>query len=181
MSTKAKTAPAAKAVAKPKLDLKTLQAQQLSGEDLTTAKGNGDDSYEFPEHEAQFIHLKLTRKENDPVKKEYVTIEKTVKLYPLQYERMEKNGTFAEYDSQTILHDPRTKAAVSEASKPAQPGQAKEPMTPISTLPSLQDAQMRYKQVYEQDAPAVGYDELVELIKEKNGLTDEELEETATV
>lgn len=180
MSTKATKAPtAAKTAAKPKLDLRQLQAQQLSGEDIEQAKGSEDDSYSFPAHESDRIHLKLVKKENDPVKKEYVSKEKIVKLVPTQYQRMELNGSFAEYDEQTILHDPRPKAVASVATQPAEPGKQKEPAQPISTIPTLQDAQMRYQQLYGEVAPAVGYDELIDLIKAKGGLTTEEAEELA--
>src|SRR4028118_398041 len=103
MSTKTKMAP--KTAAKPKLDLEELQQKQLSGEPIDMVAGNQDDFYEFAAHEADRLHIELSKKENDPVKKEYVTRSKVVKLYPLEFDRMEKNGSFAEYDSVVIKHD----------------------------------------------------------------------------
>ncbi|RSK29856.1 hypothetical protein [Hymenobacter metallilatus] len=168
MSTTTKPKVAAKAKT-PKLDLKTLQSQQLNGEDIEQAKGNQDDSYEFPAHEADRVHVKLTSKVNDPVKKEYTVVDKVVKLVPAQYERMERNNAFAEYDSQTILHDPRPQAAKKEAE--TDDTGTKQPMQPNATQPSLQDAQMRFQELYPEDkelTASKNYDELVELIRAKD-------------
>lgn len=179
MSTKKTTAAApAKPAAKQKLDLRQLQAQQLSGEDIEQAKGSEDDSYSFPAHESDRIHVELVKKENDPVAKEYVTRKKTVKLYPAEFERMEKNGSFDEYDSQTVLHDPR-KAGATKTAAPAASGTKKEPMQPVEGLPTLQDAQMRYQELYGEKAPAdKTYEQLVELIQAKGSDADAEGDDT---
>ncbi|MET4106033.1 hypothetical protein [Hymenobacter sp. UYP22] len=170
-TTKPKAA-ASKTAKTQKLDLRELQAKQLNGEEIEQATGNQDSSYSFAAHEADRIHLKLTSKDNDPVKKEYVERSKIVKLVPTQYERMERNNAFAEYDSQTILHDPRPAAAKKEAEAPAEAGDAnKAPMQPKNELPSLQDAQMRFQELYPEEkelTASKNYDELVELIRVKD-------------
>ncbi|RSK50098.1 hypothetical protein [Hymenobacter rigui] len=171
-TTKPKAAAAKVAAKTQKLDLRELQAKQLNGEEIEQAKGNQDSSYEFPAHEADRVHLKLTKKVNDPVKKEYSDVDKVVKLVPAQYERMERNNAFAEYDSQTILHDPRPAAAKKEAEASAEAGDGnKEPMQPKKELPSLQDAQMRFQQLYPEEkelTASKNYDELIELIQAKD-------------
>ncbi|GAA3940489.1 hypothetical protein [Hymenobacter algoricola] len=170
MSTKTKTAPAAtKTTAKPKLDLKQLQQQQMNEETSEpTESGSEDEEYKFHAHEADRIHVKLTKKENDPIKKEYVTVDKVVKLYPVEYDRMKKNGSFDEYDSVTILHDSR-KGGSTKTMGVAAAGEKKEPMQPAEGLPTLQDVQMRYQQLYNEVAPAdKDYHELLELIKAKD-------------
>lgn len=153
-----------------KIDLKELQQQQIDADGDPSAskeakqKGNVDSSYELPTHAAHRLHLKLTRRVNDPVKKEYTDASHTVELTPSEYERMNSNGSFAEYDEQTILHDPRP-ASVRKASEtgdvpantPSDPG--------TQSFTSLQAAQMRYKELTKQDAPTdKSFLELLELI-----------------
>lgn len=150
--------------------MKELQQKQLSGEELEQASGSEDESYQFPAHEADRVHVKLTKKVNDSVKKEYVDIDKVVKLVPAQFERMVKNESFAEYDSQTILHDPRPKAA-QKTEGLAAPGAAKAPMQPVAGLPSLQDAQNYYQELFPEKKDLVAgfeYDELLAQIREKD-------------
>jgi hypothetical protein len=153
-----------------KIDLKELQQQQIeangdfSASQEAKQKGNVDSSYELPKHAAHRIHLKLSRRVNDPVKKEYADVSNVVELTPSEYERMKSNGSFAEYDEQELLHDPRP-ASVREASEtgdvpantPSDPGK--------QSFTSLQAAQMRYKELTKQDAPTdKSFLELLELI-----------------
>jgi hypothetical protein len=156
-----KSAPA-KTAPPQKLDLKTLQSQQLSGEDLTKATGNVDSSYSFPAHEAAYVHVRLTKKVNDPVLKQY-TEETVIKKYaPVQFTRMDKSGYFntQSYDKVELVHDPRQ-----AATQPAVTGN--KPWEPSEGLPTLQDAQLRYQELYGHKAPAVSYGALVELIQAK--------------
>lgn len=153
MSSSLKTPP----LQRPSLDLTELQQQQIDASagnesGIETQAGSGDSSYKLPKHEAHLLHVKLTRKTNDPIKKEYVEKSNTVQLSAPEYERMEKNGDFDEYDSVTLLHDPRPKArakADETGDVPSDtPAAAKKPIR------STQDAQMRYKELTGQDAPA---------------------------
>ncbi|SNC62299.1 hypothetical protein SAMN06265337_0642 [Hymenobacter gelipurpurascens] len=114
------------------------------------------------------------------MRKKYVEESKVVKLVPAQFERMVENNSFAEFDKQTILHDPRPKAVAKAAAQPAEPGEPKQPAQPLASLPTLQDAQMRYQQLYNEVAPAVGYNELIDLIKAKDSTAGEEQEEEET-
>lgn len=153
-----------------KTDLKELQEQQIEANGDFSAskekkvKGNVDETYELPEHAAHRIHLKLSRKVNDPVRKEYTTESKVVELNPAEYERMKSNGSFGEYDSQDMLHDPRPESVrkASEtgdvpANTPSDPKQ--------QSFTSLQAAQMRYKELTSKDAPTdKSFTELLELI-----------------
>jgi hypothetical protein len=153
-----------------KTDLKELQAQQVEADGDFSAskeakrKGNVDSSYELAEHSAHRIHLQLSRKVNDPVKKEYTEQKEVVELSPQQYERMKSNNSFAGYDGQTILHDPRpsTERTASEkgdvpAGTPSDPG--------TQSFTSLQAAQMRYRELTGHDAPTdKGFTELLGLI-----------------
>lgn len=153
-----------------KTDLKELQAQQTEADGDFSAskekkqKGNVDKTYELSEHAAHRIHLKLSRKVNDPVKKEYTTDEQVVELSPQQYERMKSNNSFAGYDAQDILHDPRPEAVRKASEKGDVPGGT--PSDPGSqSFTSLQAAQMRYKELTKADAPTdKSFTELLELI-----------------
>ena len=153
-----------------KTDLKELQAQQTEADGDFSAskekkqKGNVDKSYELPTHAAHRIHLKLTRKVNDAVKKEYTTEEQTVEVSPQQYERMKANNSFAGYDGVEILHDPRPEAVRQASEKGDVPaGTPGDPGTQSFT--SLQAAQMRYRELTKADAPTdKSFTELLELI-----------------
>ena len=153
-----------------KTDLKELQAQQTEADGDFSAskekkqKGNVDKTYELPEHAAHRIHLRLSRKVNDPVKKEYTTESQTVELSPQQYERMKSNNSFAGYDAQDILHDPRPESVRQASEKGDVP--AGTPSDPAGqSFTSLQAAQMRYRELTKQDAPTdKSFTELLELI-----------------
>ena len=152
-----------------KTDLKELQQQQIdadgdfasSQEEKTT--GNVDKTYQLPKHAAHRLHLRLTRKIHDAAAKTYTDVSEVVELAPAEYERMKSNGSFAGYDAQTILHDPRP-AAVRKASETGDVD-ADTPSDPKSALGSLQAAQMRYRELTKHDAPTdKSHEELLELI-----------------
>lgn len=152
-----------------KTDLKELQQQQMEADGDFKAskeakqKGNVDSSYELPTHAAHRIHLRLTTKTNDPVAKEYVTKTEVVELNPAEYERMKSNGSFAGYDGQDILHDPRPESVRKASEKGDVP--ANTPSDPKSSLESLQAAQMRYRELTGHDAPTdKSFEDLLELI-----------------
>ena len=159
-----KTAKTAKA---SKLNLKELQAQQANDErPEKSVSGSEDSEYKLHSYESHYVHVEILKKENDPVQKEYVDRKKTVKLYPVEFERMEKNGSFDEYDKVTILHDGRKSSAKSSPT-PAGKG----PMEPLDDVPTLQDAQMRFQELYPEDKELTAsktYEELVQLIKDKD-------------
>lgn len=153
-----------------KTDLKELQQQQVEADGDFSAskekkqKGNVDNTYELPTHAAHRLHLRLSRKVNDSVKKEYVTESDIVELSPQEYERMKSNGSFAGYDAQDILHDPRPESVRKASEKgdvdahtPSDPG--------TQSFTSLQAAQMRYRELTNQDAPTdKSFLELLQLI-----------------
>jgi hypothetical protein len=153
-----------------KIDLKELQQQQIDADGDPSAskeakqKGNVDSSYELPTHAAHRLHLKLSRRVNDPVKKEYTDVSNIVELTPSEYERMKSNGSFAEYDEQQILHDPRPEAVRKASATGDVP--AKTPSDPgTQSFTSLQAAQMRYKELTGADAPTdKSFLDLLELI-----------------
>lgn len=152
-----------------KTDLKELQQQQIEADGDFSAsqeakmKGNVDKTYELATHASHSLHLRLSRKVNDPVAKEYRTETKNIEVSPAEYERMKSNGSFAEYDAQDILHDPRP-AAVRKASETGDVD-ADTPSDPKSSLGSLQAAQMRYRELTKHDAPTdKSFEELLELI-----------------
>ncbi len=134
-----------------------------------------DSSYSFPAHEAAYVHVRLTKKVNDPVLKQYVEESVTKKYAPAQFTRMDKSGYFntQSYDKVELLHDPRR-----PATQPAVTGN--KPWEPSEGLPTLQDAQLRYKELYGHNAPAVSYAALVELIDAKLAEpdADDEADET---
>jgi hypothetical protein len=145
-----------------KTDLKELQAQQVEADGDFSAskeakrKGNVDSSYELAEHSAHRIHLQLSRKVNDPVKKEYTEQKEVVELSPQQYERMKSNNSFAGFTELLGLIAPledKLKA------KSTTGGEVKKPMR------SLEDAQERYQALVGKPAPAdKNYTELKQAI-----------------
>ncbi|QNH60740.1 hypothetical protein [Hymenobacter sediminicola] len=173
MSQTAPKTATAKTAPPQKLDLKTLQSQQLSGEDIAQATGNVNSDYSFPAHEAAYVHVRLTKKVNDPILKQYTEETTDKKFAPVQFTRMDKSGYFntQSYDKVELLHDPRR-----AATQPAVTGN--KPWEPSEGLPTLQDAQLRYQELYGHKAPAVSYGALIELIQakleESEGDEDEE-------
>lgn len=152
MSSSPKTPP----LQRQPLDLEDLKQQQLNasagGEsDLATQAGNGDKAYKLPTAEAHLLHVKLITKVNNPLTKKYDEKSTVVQLSAPEFERMEKNETFKQYDEVELLHDPRPKAEI-KADKTGDvpsntPAAAKKPIR------STQDAQMRYKELTGEDAP----------------------------
>jgi len=166
MSTATKTALTAK-TAKPKLDLRELQQKQLNGEEIEMTAGNADDAgdYEFPSHESDRVHVELTKKVNDPILKQYTDEVTRKKFVPAQFDRMVRSGYFdtTTYDKVRVLHDPRYTKSAPASTAPT----GARPWEPAEGLPTLQDAQMRYKELYGQNAPAVSYESLLEFIQAK--------------
>jgi len=133
-----------------------LQRQQLLADEnpdaseIETTTGNVDSSYSLPKHEQHLMHLKLTKKEHDPIAKEYRTVETIWQGSAAQYERMsksaDKGGTdaFADYDSVELLHDVRPQSvAKAKAGSTPEGGEPTKKPAPRS----LVDAQARYKEL----------------------------------
>ena len=131
--------------------LAQLQDQQLNGT-AETVTGNVDDSHEFAQHDAHLLQVKLTTRTNNAETKQYEDVSSVVALSATDYEHMEKNESFLGYDSVEILHDPRPKAR----QKADETGDVKtgSEMEAKKPLRSLQDAQMRFKELTGDDAPA---------------------------
>lgn len=151
MSASPKTSP----LQRPNIDLDELQQQQLdaaAGQNaLETKKGNLDASHEFPANEAHLLHVKFSRKVNNPLTKQYDEQTNIVALSAPEYERMEKNESFKEFDKVELLHDPRPKARQQADKTGDVPSST--PATAKKQIRSLQDAQMRYKELTGEDAP----------------------------
>ncbi|HEX8658317.1 MAG TPA: hypothetical protein VF690_12315 [Hymenobacter sp.] len=143
-----------------KIDTATLQQQQLNaaedpeGSDIELTTGNVDEDYEFPTHEQHLMHIRLSKKVNDPIKKEYHTVETIWQGAPAQYNRMSEtrekggNDSFSEYDSVEILHDVRASAKpVTRTASSTPTGDSKKP------LRSLKDAQARFLEIVGSAAP----------------------------
>lgn len=145
-----------KAPERLKIDTTELQSQQLGALEnpdasaIETTTGNVDSDYEFPKHEQHLMHVELTKKVNDAVKKEYRTDKTVWKGSAAQYTRMatpaDKGGTgsFDEYDSVKILHDVRPGAL-------ARPAAATTPTTGTGdskkTLRTKADYVARYEEL----------------------------------
>ncbi|MGI4871380.1 MAG: hypothetical protein ACRYFX_09395 [Janthinobacterium lividum] len=152
-----------------KTDLKELQQHQIEADgDFSASQeakitGNVDKTYKLPQHASHRLHLRLGRKVHDAAAKTYTDTSEVVELSPAEYERMKSNGSFAGYDAQDILHDPRP-SAVRKASETGDVP-AGTPSDPGTHLDSLQAAQMRYRELTKHDAPTdKSFEELLELI-----------------
>ncbi|TPG66075.1 hypothetical protein [Hymenobacter nivis] len=159
-------------------DLDTLKQQQLDATlsddgrgDIEHVAGNTAEGqkadYQLPATEQHLLHVELATFTRKVGTRDFDRAAKVVQLSPAEFERMEKNDSFAEYQGEdgevNILHDPRSKArqkADQTGDAPTgSPAEANKPLT------SLQDAQMRYKELTKQDAPTnVSFEELVALI-----------------
>lgn len=153
MSSSHKTPP----LQRPSLKLEDLQQQQLNasagGEsDITTQPGSGDKTYKVPAHESHLLHVKLISLVNNPATKKYDEKSTVVQLSAPEFERMEKNETFKQYDKIELLHDPRPKAEIKADKTGDVP--SKTPAAANKPIRSTQDAQMRYKELTGQDAPS---------------------------
>lgn len=139
------------------LDLDDLQQKQLDASagaesDIETQAGNGDKTYKLPTHEAHLLHVKLTRRVNNALTKKYDDQSNIVQFSATEFERMEKNGTFDEYDETQLLHDPRPRARV-EADKTGDVDKGS-PAAAKKQIRSLQDAQRRYTELTGDLAPS---------------------------
>jgi len=170
-------------------DLDDLKQQQLdatlSGDGRgaidhvagNTAQGkayNDGEGYQLPAHEAGRVHVELATYVRKPGSRDFDRTSKVVPLSPQEFERMEKNDSFAEYMGEdgevNILHDPRPKAR----QQADQTGDVRtgSPAEPPRVLATLNDAQMRYKELTKEDAPTdktLGWfiDRIAELEAEK--------------
>jgi hypothetical protein len=145
-----------------KIEPAELQQQQLNAaedpenSEIEMTTGNVDSEYKLPQHEQHLMHVRLVKKVNDPINKEYKTEETVWKGSPALYERMSKDadkggtGTFSEYDKVELLHDVRPQATGKATPAPkvgTETDSTKKPMR------SLKDAQERYKELVGFDAP----------------------------
>ena len=72
-------------------------------------QANKSSEFQIKETEAHLYHLELVKKENDPIKKEYVERKSIQKFAKREYLQMKDVKFFAHYDRVTILHDPTYK------------------------------------------------------------------------
>jgi hypothetical protein len=142
-------------------DLKQKQLDATSYEDgqgeIDHLSGNTPDGekYKFPAHEAGLMHVELALFQRKPGSREFDRKAKVVKLSPQEFERMEKNDSFAEYQGEdgevVIFHDCRSKARQQQdATGDVRTGSPAEPSKPLATL---NDAQMRYHELTKELAP----------------------------
>lgn len=151
-------------------DLDELKQQQLDA--TASADGRGDiahvagntaagkayndgEGYRLPAHEAHRLHVELVQFERVAGTRDFKRISKVKPFSPQEFERMEKNDSFAEYQNEdgevNILHDPRPKAR----QKADQTGDVVtgSPAEAPKVIATLNDAQMRYKELTKEDAP----------------------------
>ena len=153
-------------------DLETLKQQQLDAiqsddgrGDIEHVKGNtaaaGD--YELPANTGHLVHLRLTKSVANELTQQFDKTETSDAFSPAEFERMEKNDSFREYQKVEIVHDPRPKARqLADKTGDVPTGS---PAEANKSLASLNDAQMRYKELTKEDAPTnVSYEELVALV-----------------
>lgn len=142
-------------------DLKQKQLDATATEDgkgdIEHLKGNTPDGqdYEFPAVEANRMHVALILYVRKPGTRDFEPVEKIVKLSPQEFERMEKNDSFAEYQGEDgevqIKYDCRPKARQkADLTGDVLTGS---PAEPPRVLATLNDAQMRYKELTKEDAP----------------------------
>jgi len=145
-------------------DLEDLKQQQLdatSSEDgqgeIAHQTGNTPEGkdYQFPAHEAGLMHVEVATFSRKPGSREFDRKAKVVKLSPQEFERMEKNDSFAEYQGEdgevNIFHDCRPKARQkADQTGDTRTGSPAEPSKPLATL---NDAQMRYHELTKEPAP----------------------------
>jgi hypothetical protein len=159
MSTSLKTATPPRRQLKS-ADLDELKQQQLDA--TATEDGKGDiehlkgKSYEFPAHESHLVHVALIRYSRKSPTSDLEADTKIAKLSPQEFERMEKNNSFAEYQGDDgavqIMYDSRPKPRqVADKTGDVETGSPAEPNKPLS---SLNDAQMRYFELTKEVAPA---------------------------
>jgi hypothetical protein len=152
-------------------DLEDLKQQQLDATltedgrgDIEHVSGNMDSSYQLPAMEQNRVHVRLTKSVANDATESYDKTSTYDSFSGPEFERMEKNEQFKEYSKVEIVHDGRTKARQrQDATGDVHTGSPAEANKPLA---SLQDAQMRYKELTKEDAPTNrSFEELVELIK----------------
>jgi hypothetical protein len=151
-------------------DLEDLKQQQLDATlsedgrgDIEHLTGNKDSSYQLPAREQNRVHLRLTKSVANDATESYDKTATYDSFSGPEFERMEKNEQFKEYSKVEIVHDGRPKARQRQDATgdvaTGSPAEANKPLV------SLQDAQMRYKELTKEDAPAnKSFEELVALI-----------------
>lgn len=86
-------------------------------------KGNIDSSYEFPADEAEYTHYLCIIKEDDPVRKEYVTRKRIVKRnkgHEVQDAKTKSKSKWDDiYDEVKTLHDPKQESKPKKTRKAA--------------------------------------------------------------
>ncbi len=97
--------------------LAELQRQQL--EDLQTPEdkpvgyewieASQNPKVKIKSTEKHLMHIQVSKKEHDPIKKTYVENKKLIYVYPSLYANQVIAGKFKEFDNAAIVHDPRTK------------------------------------------------------------------------
>ena len=135
------------------MNLEELQAQQLN-DDVATTAGNVDADYELPAHEDHLIHVRLVTRTNNPAAKDYDVTKNVQKLSVVDFEQMEKAGSLEQFDAVELLHDPRTPARQKADEKGELATTYVNQVGPAKVLRSTQDAQVRYKELFGEDAPA---------------------------
>lgn len=152
-------------------DLEDLKQKQLDATltedgrgDIDHLTGNKDDSYQLPALEQNRVHVRLTKSVANDATESYDKTSTYDSFSGPEFERMEKNEQFKEYSKVEIVHDGRPKARQrQDATGDTQTGSPAEANKP---LVSLQDAQMRYKELTKEDAPTnKSFEELVALIE----------------
>jgi len=165
------SSPATQAKPLKSADLEDLKQQQLDATltedgrgDIEHITGNQDSSYQLPALEQNRVHVRLTRSVANDATESYDKTSTYDSFSGAEFERMEKNEQFKEYSKVEIVHDGRTKARQRQDKTgdvhTGSPAEANKP------LASLQDAQMRYKELTSEDAPTnKSFEELVALIE----------------
>lgn len=85
-------------------DLSTNERDPIGYDWVKTGKGG----VKIKSTEAHFVHVKVSKKEHDPIKKMYEEKSKVLMIYPHLYAGAVLSGRFSPYDKQEIIHDPRT-------------------------------------------------------------------------
>lgn len=153
-------------------DLDDLKQQQLDATlsedgrgDIAHVDGNKDASYQLPANTQHLVHLRLTKSAANDATESYDKTTSYDMVSGPEFERMEKNEQFKEYSKAEIVHDGRTKARQKlDATGDVRTGSPAEASKPLATL---QDAQMRYKELTKEDAPTnKSFEELVALVQD---------------
>lgn len=91
-----------------------IEQQQADGGQIKTKKGSGKrgdgSAYDFPEHESHLVHAEIELENFDAATGAKVSKPMIQTFYPQEFERMEKEGSFA-FRKVTILHAPSQTSA----------------------------------------------------------------------